>query len=86
MITITTDSNTRTGYRAVQVYGHGFKWRLDAVRFRTLTGRDTTSIFSEIVGKSKSGVINSRLFSSKEECAQDLCRFLEQMTGDVFGF
>lgn len=85
-ISIKTTKNTRTGIRAVQRYGSMYRWRVDAVRFRTLTGRDLTPQFILRLNESKSGCVDSGSFRTINEAGDNLCQFLKDMTGDSFEY
>ncbi len=83
-VSIKTAKNTRTGVRGVQRYGSMYRWRIDATRFRSLTGLDPTPPFIACLNESKSGCVNSRCFQSVKDAGDDLCRFLQVMTGISF--
>ena len=85
-ISIKATTNTRTGIRGVQRYGPMYRWRVDTVRFRSLTGQDPTLPFIALLKDRKSGCIDSVGFTTIEEAADDLCSFLNAMTGDIFGY
>lgn len=85
-ISIKTTKNTSTGIRGVQHYGEKYRWRLDAIRFRSLTGQDPTPPFVARLNETKSGCVNSEPFYTIEDAADDLCRFLKDMTGDSFEY
>ncbi|MFC7777698.1 hypothetical protein ACFQW4_11525 [Pantoea sp. GCM10028869] len=83
-ISIKATKNTSTGIRGVQRYGEMYRWRVDAVRFRSLTGQDPTPPFVNRLNETKSGCLNSGLFNTIEDAGDDLCRFLKDMTGVSF--
>lgn len=85
-ISIKTTKNTRTGIRGVQRYGAMYRWRVDATRFRSLTGQDPTPPFVACLNKSKSGCVDSVRFHTIEDAGDDLCRFLKAMTGVSFEY
>lgn len=85
-ISIKTIKNTSTGIRAVQLYGKMYRWRVDAVRFRSLTGQEPTPPFVARLNETKSGCVNSECFHTIEDAGDDLCRFLKDMTGDLFEY
>lgn len=81
MINLATTINTSTGIRAVQVKGNGFKWRLDTIRLHSIIKRDLNHAELQAFNKNKSGIIESVLFDNKEQCADDLCKFILMTTG-----
>lgn len=83
-ISIKATTNTRTGIRGVQRHGAMYRWRVDKVRFRSLTGQDPTLPFIALLKDRKSGCIDSVGFPTIEEAGDDLCRFLNAMTGNSF--
>jgi len=83
-ISIKTTKNTRTGIRGVQRYGKMYRWRVDAIRFRSLTGQDPTPLFIACLNERESGCVDSARFHTIEDAGDDLCRFLEAMTGVSF--
>ena len=85
-ISIKATTNTRTGIRGVQRYGAMYRWRVDKVRFRSLTGQDPTPPFIARLNERKSGCIDSVGFPTIEEAGDDLCRFLNSMTGNSFAY
>lgn len=85
-ISIKTTKNTSTGIRGVQHYGGMYRWRVDAIRFRSLTGQDPTPPFIARLNKTRSGCVNSELFVTVEDAGDDLCRFLKAMTGVSFEY
>ncbi|MCU6680406.1 hypothetical protein [Leclercia tamurae] len=85
-ISIKAMKNTSTGIRAVQRYGAMYRWRVDAVRFTSLTGQDPTPPFIARLNEHKSGCVNSVNFRTIEDAGDDLCRFLKDMTGVSFDY
>lgn len=85
-ISIKAFKNTSTGIRAVQRYGAMYRWRVDEVRFRNLTGQDPTPPFIARLNESKSGCINSVSFHTIQDAGDDLCQFLKTMTGFSFEY
>ncbi|MCA1179519.1 MULTISPECIES: hypothetical protein [unclassified Pantoea] len=85
-ISIKTVKNTRTGIRGVQRYGSMYRWRVDAIRFRSLTGQDPTPPFASLLNESISKCVDSKSFHSIENAGDDLCRFLQDMTGLLFDY
>lgn len=85
-ISIKATKNTRTGIRGVQRYGAMYRWRVDAVRFRSLTGQDPTQPFIACLKERESGCVDSFAFHTIEDAGDDLCRFLKTMTGDAFEY
>ncbi|EMH4215606.1 MULTISPECIES: hypothetical protein [Serratia] len=85
-ISIKATKNTSTGIRGVQRYGAMFRWRVTAIRFRSLTGQDPTPQFNALLNKRKSKCIDSGGFHSIEDAGDDLCRFLKEMTGVSFKY
>ena len=85
-ISIKATINTRTGIRGVQRYGDMYRWRADAVRFRSLTGQDPTPSFIARLNERKSGCVDSASFYTIEDAGDDLCQFLKAMTGVTFEY
>ncbi|BBE78079.1 MULTISPECIES: hypothetical protein [Phytobacter] len=85
-ISIKATKNTRTGIRGVQRYGDMYRWRVDAVRFRSLTGQDPTPPFIARLNERVSGCVDSLGFHTIEDAGDDLCRFLKAMTGGAFEY
>lgn len=83
-ICIKATKNTRTGIRGVQRYGKMYRWRVDSVRFRSLTGQDPTPQFIARLNELESECVNSASFQTIEDAGDDLCRFLKDMTGVSF--
>ncbi len=81
MLTLNTDKNTRTGYRAVQISGDGYRWRLNEVRLQSIIHRPLTETEKGMFAKSKTGVILSTRFTDKKLCASDLCQVIYTATG-----
>jgi len=63
-----------------------YRWRVDAVRFRSLTGQDPTPPFIACLNERGSGCVDSVAFYTIEEAGDDLCRFLKAMTGETFEY
>lgn len=85
-ISIKATSNTSTGIRGVQRYGEMYRWRVDAVRFRSLTGQDPTPAFIAHLNERESGCVDSASFHTIEDAGNDLCRYLKAMTGVSFEY
>ncbi|WP_139154298.1 hypothetical protein [Enterobacter hormaechei] len=85
-ISIKATINTCTGIRGVQRYGDMYRWRVDAVRFRSLTGQDPTPSFIARLNERKSGCVDSASFYTIEDAGDDLCQFLKAMTGVTFEY
>lgn len=85
-ISIKAMKNTSTGIRGVQRHGAMYRWRVDAVRFRSLIGQDPTPPFIARLNERKSGCVDSVNFRTIEDARDNLCRFLEDMTGDSFEY
>lgn len=86
LISIKATKNTRTGIRGVQLYGAMYRWRVDAVRFSSLTGQDPTPPFIACLNERESGCVDSVAFHTIEDAGDDLCRFLKAMTGVSFEY
>lgn len=85
-ISIKAIKNTSTGIRGVQRYGAMYRWRVDVVRFRSLTGQEPTPQFIAYLSERKSGCVDSVSFHTIEDAGDDLCRFLKAMTGASFEY
>lgn len=85
-ISIKATKNTSTGIRGVQRYGEMYRWRVDAVRFRSLTGQDPTPPFVARLNERESGCVDSASFHTIEDAGDDLCKFLKAMTGVSFEY
>jgi hypothetical protein len=85
-ISIKATTNTHTGIRGVQRYGEMYRWRVDAVRFRSLTGQDPTPSFIARLNERESGCVDSASFHTIEDAGDDLCQFLKAMTGVSFEY
>ena len=85
-ISIKATKNTSTGIRGVQRYGEMYRWRVDAVRFRSLTGQDPTPLFIARLNERESGCVDSASFHTIEDAGDDLCKFLKAMTGASFEY
>lgn len=85
-ISIKATKNTSTGIRGVQRYGEMYRWRVDAVRFRSLTGQDPTPLFIARLNERESGCVDSASFHTIEDAGDNLCKFLKAMTGASFEY